>query len=125
MIRQIVKNDYRTFFRNLELERSEFRYPPFTRLIYIYLKHRDNATVETAGIELANRLRQSLGGRVLGPDRPAVARVKTLFIRKVMLKLELGLQPQAVRQYILNTVNLMMQDDRYKSLLVYYDVDPE
>ena len=124
VIRQIVKNDYRTFFRNLELERSEFRYPPFTRLIYIYLKHRDNATVETAGIELANRLRQSLGGRVLGPDRPAVARVKTLFIRKVMLKLELGLQPQAVRQYILNTVNLMMQDDRYKSLLVYYDVDP-
>ena len=81
--------------------------------------------METAGIELANRLRQSLGARVLGPDRPAVARVKTLFIRKVMLKLELGLQAQAVRQYIHNTVNMMMQDERYKSLLIYYDVDPE
>ena len=125
VIHQIVKNDYKTFYRSLELERSEFRYPPFTRLIYIYLKHRDNQIVETAGIEFANRLRQSLGARVLGPDRPAVARVKTLFIRKVMLKLELGLQAQAVRQYIHNTVNMMMQDERYKSLLIYYDVDPE
>ena len=124
VIRQIVDNDYKTFFSNLLEERRTFNYPPFTRLIYIYIKHKDNNTVETAGIELANRLRQNLKHRVLGPDKPAVARVKTLFIRKVMLKLELNLSVSNIRQCLHNTVLQMMQDARYKSLQIYYDVDP-
>ena len=124
VIRQIVDNDYQTFFNNLLEERRTFNYPPFTRLIYIYIKHKDNNIVESAGIELANRLRQYLANRVLGPDKPAVARVKTLFIRKVMLKLELNLSVSNIRQCLHNTVAQMMQDARYKSLQIYYDVDP-
>lgn len=124
VIHQIVESDHMAFHRDLTDERREFRYPPFTRLIYIYLRHRDNQTVETAGIELASRLRQPFASRVLGPDKPAVARIKTLCIRKIMLKLELGLSLKATRQAIRTCVAQMMQDPRYKSLQIYYDVDP-
>ena len=124
VIRQIVDNDFTGFYKDLLAERRDFCYPPFTRLIYIYLRHRDNATVETASVELANRLRQSMANRVLGPDRPAVSRVKTLFIRKIMLKLENGLSISSVRNVICQQVQQMMQDSRYKSLMIHYDVDP-
>lgn len=124
VIRQVVDGNYKAFHRDLLEERNAFRYPPYTRLIYIYLRHKDNQVVETAGIELANRLRQMFSFRVLGPDRPAVARIKTLCIRKVMLKLELNLPLAATRNAIRQCVSQLMTDDRYKSLQVVYDVDP-
>jgi primosomal protein N' (replication factor Y) len=70
------------------------------------------------------RLRQWFAGRVLGPDKPAVSRVKTLSIRKLVLKLELGIDMPLVRQYLRQTLQQLMQDRRYASLQVYYDVDP-
>lgn len=124
VIKHIVAGDYKAFFSSLIRERKLFRYPPFTRLIYIYLKHKDEHTVDTAAIELGSRLRQSFADRVLGPDKPAVARVKSLHIRKLMLKLENNLSITSTRTAIKQAVATMMQDARYKSLLVYYDVDP-
>ena len=124
VIKHIVAGDYKAFFTSLIRERKLFRYPPFTRLIYIYLKHKDEHTVDTAAIELGSRLRQSFADRVLGPDKPAVARVKSLHIRKLMLKLENNLSITSTRTAIKQAVATMMQDARYKSLLVYYDVDP-
>ena len=81
--------------------------------------------VNTAGIELGSRLRQWFGERVLGPDKPSVARVKTLSIRKVVLKLEMGIDMPRVRQYLALAQQQMLQDKRYASLQVYYDVDPQ
>lgn len=124
VIRYIVESNYKAFFRELQEERSMFKYPPFSRLIYVYLRHRDNQIVETAGIELANRLRQVFAYRVLGPDKPAVSRIKTLCIRKVVLKLEPSLSIAQARQAIRQCVTQLMQDQRYKSLAVHYDVDP-
>lgn len=130
IIKQIVNNDFSGYFRDLIQERHAFFYPPFTRLIYIYLKHRDNQIVNNAGIELANRLRQApalkgkQGTMILGPDKPAVARIKTLCIRKIVLKLDLSLPLAAVRDNIKFCVQQMMTDANYKSLLVHYDVDP-
>ena len=80
--------------------------------------------VNTAGIELGSRLRQWFGDRVLGPDKPAVARVKTLSIRKLVIKLENGIDMPRVRQYLLLAQQQMLQDKRYGSLQIYYDVDP-
>jgi primosomal protein N' (replication factor Y) len=80
--------------------------------------------VNTAGIELGSRLRQWFGDRVLGPDKPAVARVKTLSIRKLVIKLENGIDMARVRQYLLLVQQQMLQDKGYASLQVYYDVDP-
>lgn len=124
VIQQIVNNDYSGFFHSLMEERKMFRYPPFTRLIDIYLKHKDDNLVNTAAIELGSRLRQFFGDRVLGPDKPAVARVKTLCIRKIVIKLELKLNIAQTRECIRHATSAMLQDQRYKNIMVSYDVDP-
>ena len=124
VIQYVVHNDYPTFFKELLDERREFHYPPFYHLVYVYLKHRDESIVNTAGVELGSRLRDIFGARVLGPDKPAVARVKTLSIRKIVLKLENGIDYPRVRQYLRGALEAMMKDKRYGALQVYYDVDP-
>ena len=124
VIQHVVCNDYLALYRDLIAERQAFRYPPYYRLVYIYLKHKRDEVVQTASLELGSRLRQWFGGRVLGPDKPAVARVKTLSIRKIVLKLENGIDMPRVRQYLRLAQQQMAQDKRYSALQVYYDVDP-
>lgn len=124
IIRQVVKNDYQGFYEALLEERRLFSYPPFHRLVYVFLRHRHDDVVETAGIEMGSRLRQGLGERILGPDKPSIARVKNLHIRKIVIKLENGIDPKAVRLYLRTVQQQLLQDKRYAALQVYYDVDP-
>ena len=124
VVGQVVRNDYQAFYADLLEERRLFRYPPFFRLVYVYLKHAKEQVAETAGIELGSRLRQLFGDRVLGPDKPAVARVKTLHIRKLVLKLEPSLSGEQVRQCLRYAHNEMAKDKKYATLHVFYDVDP-
>jgi len=124
ILQQVVHNDYAGFYRSLIAERQQFNYPPYRRLIYVYLKHRSDAVVETAGIEMASRLRQWFSSRVIGPDKPSIAKVKSLSIRKLVLKLELGINMPEVRKYLALAQQQMLQDKRYSSLQIYYDVDP-
>lgn len=124
MVRQVVNNDFQAFFHDLEAERRNFRYPPFTHLIYIYMRHKDNRLLDSAAMEMGARLRQWFSSRVLGPDKPAVSKVKTMNIRKIMLKLELGIDLALVRKYLRQAQQQMMQNKQYSSLQIYFDVDP-
>ena len=124
IIRQVVENDYQGFYEALLEERRLFSYPPFHRLVYVFLRHRHDDVVETAGIEMGSRLRQGLGERILGPDKPSIARVKKLHIRKIVIKLENGIDQKAVRLYLRTVQQQLLQDKRYAALQVYYDVDP-
>jgi len=92
--------------------------------VYIYLKHSKEQVAETAGIELGSRLRQFFSDRLLGPDKPAVARIKSLHIRKLVLKLEPSLSGEQVRQCLHYAHKEMMKDKKYATLHVFYDVDP-
>ena len=124
VIQQIVDNDYAAFFRSVLDERRQFRYPPYCRLAYVFLKHRSDDLVAIASQEMGSRLRQWFGTRVLGPDRPSVAKVKSLSIRQLMVKLEPGLNMSEVRRYLALARQQMLQDKRYASLQIYYDIDP-
>ena len=124
LIGQVVRNDYTAFYRSQIVERQQFRYPPYYRLVYVYLKHRQDIVVEAAGVELGTRLRQWFSGRVLGPDKPGISKVKSLSIRKIVLKLEPMLNMAEVRRYLAFAQQQMLQDRRYNSLQIYYDVDP-
>ena len=125
IVRQVVENDYQGFYEALLEERRLFSYPPFHRLVYVFLRHRHDDVVETAGIEMGSRLRQGLGDRILGPDKPSIARVKNLHIRKIVIKLENGIDQKAVRLYLRTVQQQLLQDKRYAALQVYYDVDPQ
>ena len=124
VISQVVRNDYMALYKSLIAERQAFHYPPFYRLVYVYLRHRQDGVVQTAATELGNQLHQWFGGRVLGPDKPSVAKVKQQNIRKLVLKLENGLDMKKVRKYLLLAQSQILADKRYSSLTVYYDVDP-
>ena len=124
LIQQVVTNDYTGFYRLQITERQQFHYPPYYRLIYVYLKHRQDSLTEQAGLELGRLLRQWFSARVLGPDKPGVAKVKSLAIRKIVLKLEPGLNMSEVRRYLLLARQQLLQDKRYATLQVYFDVDP-
>lgn len=124
IIRQVVENDYQGFYEALLEERRLFSYPPFHRLVYVFLRHRHDEVVESAGIEMGSRLRRGLGDRILGPDKPSIARVKNLHIRKIVIKLENGIDQKAVRLYLRTVQQQLLQDKRYAALQVYYDVDP-
>lgn len=124
VIMQVVRNDYANFYKDLMEERKAFRYPPFYHLIYIYMKHRYDQTVNTAAIELGSLLRQWFGDRVLGPDKPSIAKVKQMNIRKIVLKLENGIDMKRVREYLNLAQEKLLSETRYNSLQIYFDADP-
>ena len=121
---RVVHHDMEGMAQDIMEERSLFHYPPYYRLIYVYVRHRQEQTAEYAARELGTRLRALFGSRVLGPDKPSVAKVKTLHIRKLVLKLENGIDLKKVRECLRDIQHLMSSDIRYNSLQIFYDVDP-
>ena len=124
LISYVRTNNYRAFFDEQRDERRLFSYPPYTRLVYVYLRHSKETLVESAAVEMGGRLRQFFDKRVLGPDKPPVARVKRMCIRKIVLKLEIGIDLQKARQCMRYVRDAIMQDKRYASLQIFFDVDP-
>lgn len=124
VIQQVVEHDYEGFFQDMLEERQAFKYPPFTHIVNVFIKHRDDPVVESASILLGGYLRQWFAHRVLGPDKPVVARVKTLHIRKLVVKLETGINLSLARQYLRKAQEMLMADPRFRLIQMYYDVDP-
>ena len=124
VIGQVVHNDYAGLYQGILEERRTFHYPPFFHLINVYVKHKYDKVCEQASHELSKALRSWFGGRVLGPDKPAVARVKTMNIRKIVIKLENGIDQQKIREYLKFAQQQMGKNPRYGALQIYYDVDP-
>jgi primosomal protein N' (replication factor Y) len=125
VIHQVMRNDYEGLYLDQLAERQLFRYPPYYRLIYVYLKHRKESVLEQASDMMAQYLRSALGDRVLGPDKPPVARVQTLYIKKMIVKVEQTASMAKVRDYLLSVQRAIAEDERFRSLIVYYDVEPQ
>lgn len=124
IIPQVIHNNYEEMVESQLEERQLFHYPPFYRLIYVYLKHRDEKKLDFMSRTMGDRLRAVFGSRVLGPDKPPVGRIQTLYIRKIVLKIERNVSMAQVKDVLLDIKERMIADKRFRSLLVYYDVDP-
>ena len=124
VIPQIVKNDYLQFYNSQLQERMMFHYPPFYRLVYIYVKHRDVRVLDEFSELLGQHLRKIFEDRILGPDLPPVARVKQLFIRKMVLKIENNLSQYKVNDTLAEIQQTFTQNARYRSIVMFYDIDP-
>lgn len=124
IIPQVISNDYESMVDGQLAERQMFHYPPYYRLVYVYLKNRNETLLDLMAQTMAAKLRAIFGNRVLGPDKPPVARVQTLFIRKIVVKIETKAPMARVRELLLQVQKEMVAEDRFKSLIVYYDVDP-
>lgn len=124
IIHQITQGDYWQMFYTQMQERQLFQYPPFCRLIYVYLRHRDDRLLDHLASDMGDRLRAVFGDRVLGPDRPPIARIQSLYIRKLMLKIELNAPIDRVRQALTTIQQQILSLPVAKNLNIYYDVDP-
>lgn len=124
IILQVILNDYEGMVGGQLAERQMFHYPPYYRLIYVYLKNRNETLLDLMAQTMASKLRSVFGSRVLGPDKPPVARVQTLFIRKIIVKIEVNAPMVRARELLMQVQKEMIAEDRFKSLIVYYDVDP-
>ncbi|MDE7452299.1 MAG: primosomal protein N' [Paramuribaculum sp.] len=122
----ICNHDYTGFFNYEIEERKAHSYPPFTRIIHIYIKHRDSRTADDIAAAYMQRLHTLFGNRVLGPQTPAVSRIQSLYIRKIMLKIEVEASMKKVRE-ILRKVLIEFHETALsgiRSAVIYYDVDP-
>ena len=124
IVQQVVQNNGAAFYQSLLSEREMFHYPPFYRLIYIYLRHAKEPVVERAARTLAEHLKKQFATRLLGPDKPAVSRVRNMHIRKMVLKLERSLPNGSIRQALKSAEHDLLLDRSLSALQIYYDVDP-
>ncbi len=124
IIRQVVDSDYVGMYSYEILQRKNFHYPPFYRIIHFSLKHRDKDVLNAGAAEFANNLRIKFGDRILGPEYPLIARIKNLYQKEIIIKIEKSLSVIKTREIIKNLKNDFEVNSPYKSVKIVIDVDP-
>lgn len=124
VIGQVCRNDFPSLYRDEMENRHSFVYPPFVRLVYIYLKHKDGRLIDALARDMLALVHRQFGERVKGPDTPPVGRVQQFHIRKLMLKVELNASMADARARLRNIQQYLLSQPQYKAAQVYYDVDP-
>jgi len=123
IIQQVIKNDYQTMFNQELLERKNFNYPPFTKIIQLTLKHRDQNHLEGSAAMLANALKEVFGSRVIGPEYPLVKRIQNMYIKTIRLKMEREYSQKQIKDKIKAILDQYFADPMNKSVRVSVDVD--
>lgn len=120
----VINNDFKSSYNWLINDRKKYGYPPFTRIIELTLKHRQPLIVENASVYLANLLRKIFKEKLLGPEKPLVAKIQTLYLRKIMLKTDRNSSLIKIREIIVNEINKVKAVKEYKGVVIVTDVDP-
>ena len=124
VIQRVIIGDHSKLVEHELIERKNFGYPPYVRLIRITLRHSDEKRVKAGADVLASRLRQRFGDRVAGPDTPSMARINDLFRLDILLKFERELSMSSYREVLSEDIEEFTLDSRFKRLRVKVDVDP-
>lgn len=124
LIKSVIDNNYPAMYRTQMEERQLFRYPPFFRIVEITIKNKHESVAKELAEQCASFLRQRLGDRVLGPDKPAVGRVQAQHLRKIILKIETTASLKALYGILKETHQRMQAFPAFKYTTVQYDVDP-
>lgn len=124
-IRNVIDNNYGEMYHSQINERRVFLYPPFYKLIYITLRHRDADILNDASADLAAMLRQPFGKRVLGPEYPSVSRIRGLYIKKIMLRFERSESIAQAKRTMLELSERIQRTKKYASVMIHFDVDPQ
>jgi len=125
IIKQVIDNNYSGMYNQQIIERKLFHYPPFHHIIYVYLKHHDEHTLDRSAQVIAGWLRHSFGNRILGPDKPPIGRIQSLYIRRIVLKIETHASMQQAANILQQIKQSIAADKSFGSLLMYFDVDPQ
>lgn len=124
VIQKVMQNDYEALYKEEIIERRNFAYPPFVRLIEITLKHKDEQKLADAAKFLSQQLKKELDKRILGPEKPAVGKINNYYLRKIMVKLERNNAYNPRKELVKEKVTELKQHPEFKSVWVEMDVDP-
>jgi primosomal protein N' (replication factor Y) len=124
VIRNVLDNAFEPFFNAQMEERKMFRYPPYTRMIRITLRHEIPSILDGGAVFLANELREIFGGRVLGPQQPIVGRTHGKYIKQLMLKIEKEASFEKAKGLIAGLIDIFSNNPVYKQIRLTVDVDP-
>lgn len=125
IIQKVIAHDYIGMYTQELIERRNFNYPPFYRVIYIQLRHKDRNTLEIAAHDLAKQLQLVFKDRLQGPESPAIGRVRNYFLKNIVIKFERTASPVKVKDIINEKVNQFLSQHDYRSVRVVIDVDPQ
>ena len=124
VIQSVMSHDFVRFYEEQMPVRRQFNYPPYSRLILIRLKDVDNEKLNKAANELARAFRYVFKENVLGPEYPVVSRVKNLYIKQMIIKINKDLYSNKVKDFIKDTIEKFKHNNDFKSVRIQIDVDP-
>jgi primosomal protein N' (replication factor Y) len=124
IVRQVIEHDYLGMYKNELIERKKFKYPPFYRLIYFSLKHKNRDVLNAGAEEFTEALKIKFGNRILGPEFPIISRIKNTYHKNIMLKIERDISIKKTRQLVMEVKNKFEVSSEYKSVRIAIDVDP-
>jgi primosomal protein N' (replication factor Y) (superfamily II helicase) len=124
VIRKVIEHDYKGFYASELIERKNFFYPPFYKVINITLKHKDRNTLDLAAENFASSLREIFKERVMGPDYPVVNRIQNLFLKNIMLKIEKDAPDKKIKERVQHIIDAFYSVPLHKSIRIVVDVDP-
>ncbi len=124
IIKQVVANDYIGMYEDEIAERQAFNYPPFSRMIFVNMKHKDPNVLNAASMRFAAMLRVTLADRVLGPEQPLVSRIRNYYIRQIIIKADKSTAIQKVKSVLKQTIQDFNTENSFKGVIIQIDVDP-
>lgn len=124
ILKQVLDHDYSSLFKIQKREREQYRYPPYFRMIRITFKSRQYETVNMASDWFTNVIKQSYKGSVLGPVFPTVARVRNLYHKQLLVKIDHKLNTNEVKSLLARTYKSFQAIASFRSTRVNFDVDP-
>lgn len=124
VIRHVIDHDFTGFYKNEIIERKNYAYPPFFKIIQFTIKHRKAEDLSAISAEFADELRKLFGDRILGPEFPPVQRIHNYYLKVVRLKLERNANQVKVKSRVKELINTFFATPRNKSCRIQIDVDP-
>lgn len=125
VVHQVIRHNYEELYTNEIIERRNFHYPPFYRIIVIRLRHKNMNNLEMGSQTLAKALKDVFFDRILGPETPLVSRVRNLYIKHITIKFEREASPKKIKKLLAEKIELFLADHDYRSIRVDIDVDPQ
>jgi primosomal protein N' (replication factor Y) (superfamily II helicase) len=123
IIQQVTHNDYQGMYKEQLYERKIYHYPPFFRLIRITIKHRDYDKLKNASLWMYQVLQQQLEVKVLGPEEPAIGRIRNEYIRTIVIKIPKEGQLLSIKKTIQKVLNSFDNVVEFRNCKTTIDVD--
>ena len=124
VIQKVMEHDFIGFYNHEIIERENYHYPPFYKIIEITVKHKNETQLLFSAQTLADLFREIFKERVLGPEFPPVKRIYNQYLQKIIIKVEKTLNDKKVKERIQTIIDDFYKTPSNKSIRISIDVDP-